>query len=37
MTPWDLVVWALAAAASLVILGFGVAFAWAPIRLARLL
>ncbi len=37
MTPWGLIVWALAAAASLVIIGFGVAFAWGLIKAARLL
>lgn len=37
MTPWDLVVWALAASASLIILGFGVVMAWGTIQFARLL
>lgn len=35
MTPWDLVVWALAASASLVIIGFGGAIAWGLIKVAR--
>lgn len=32
MTPWDLIVWALAAAASLIIAGFGVGVALAMIK-----
>jgi hypothetical protein len=35
MTPWDLIVWAMAGAASLVILGIGAALALAMITAAR--
>ncbi len=37
MIPWALIVWALAASVSLIILGFGAAFAWGLIKVARLL
>lgn len=35
MTPWDLIVWALAASLSLVIAGFGVALAIMLVRAAQ--
>jgi hypothetical protein len=35
MTPWDLIVWALAASASLIIAGFGVGIAMAVIKAAQ--
>lgn len=35
MTPWDMIVWALAASTALVIAGFGVALAVMLIRAAQ--
>lgn len=35
MTPWDLIVWALAASTALTIAGFGVALAITLIRAAQ--
>lgn len=35
MTPWDLIVWALAAAVSLIIVGFGVGIALMVIKAAQ--
>lgn len=35
MTPWDLIVWALALAAAILIVGIAVALTWAILQSAR--